>query len=202
MKRLIICVMVCMFGIAGCNRDKSQTVDTSMLSAPSSPTQADSQAPPPVADSQAQVAPAMPTAGPPVSYKLPTGWSQEPGRDMRYATLTAPDNVQIAITVFSGDVGGALANVNRWRRQMDLSGVTEAQLGTTTKTIQTSGGSALLVDLTNHSQRLMAAMLPAGGQTWFFKMMGPAATIDKRAADYMTILKSVRFNSAAENGSV
>lgn len=191
--------------LAGCNRNQSQTVDTSMLSAPTSPQQEDAASGnaavptdmPAPADTNAEMpAPAppadIPPNTPPISYQLPPGWTQQPGTDMRFATLIAPDKTQIAITVFPGDVGGELANINRWRKQLDLAPIAQNDLNQSVKSIPTPAGTALYVDLSNHDQRMLAAMLPRDNQTWFLKLMGPTQHIAPHTAEFMAILKSLR----------
>jgi len=59
-------------------------------------------------------------------WTLPPGWKEEPGADIRYATLLPPvsGDVEISVTQLpSGDnlTGYLAANVNRWRRQMVMS---------------------------------------------------------------------------------
>ncbi|HEY1685873.1 MAG TPA: hypothetical protein VGG19_14000 [Tepidisphaeraceae bacterium] len=190
---------------ASCNRDRSETVDTSILSAPSAPQPEDtspgnSTAPPSMAggDQSAMAAPAessdtaaAPARPAPITYQLPAGWSQQPGTDMRFATLTGPQHIQIAVTVFPGDVGGTLANINRWRKQMGIAPVTQDQLSKTIISVSTSNGSAVLTDLTNQDQRLLAAMINTQNQTWVFKMTGPTQLVGKYAPDFLSILKSV-----------
>ena len=54
------------------------------------------------------------------------------GSSARYATLaiTGADGAkgELAVTHFPGDVGGDLANVNRWRQQIGLEPIDEAAL--------------------------------------------------------------------------
>jgi hypothetical protein len=54
-----------------------------------------------------------------VHWQAPAGWQERPGNGMRRASfqIAGADGAQadMAVTVFPGDVGGDLANVNRWR---------------------------------------------------------------------------------------
>lgn len=197
MKQLICFTALFVFVLSGCNRDKSETVDTTILSAPSAPTPEETPQQAPAAKSQTPTIPtaAAPSPSSPITYQLPPGWTQQPGADMRFATLNGPEHMQIAITVFPGDVGGPLANVNRWRRQMDLPPIAQDQLGKSITSVDTKAGAASVVDLSNNNQRMLAAMLPLQSQTWFFKMTGPTNAVGKYADDYMAILKSVSMNA-------
>lgn len=42
------------------------------------------------------------------------------------------------------------------------------------------------------THRMLAAILPAGGQAWFFKLVGPLAAVEKRAAEVEKFFASVR----------
>ena len=60
-----------------------------------------------------------------LSFKwiVPDSWEMGKKSSMRLASYNAPYNgeyADISITNFSGDGGGLLANVNRWRRQLNL----------------------------------------------------------------------------------
>jgi hypothetical protein len=114
---------------------------------------------------------------------------------MRFATLTGPEHVQIAITVFPGDVGGMLANINRWRKQMDMAAITADQLNQSVISVPTPDGPAILADLSNKDQRMLAAMLPAENQTWFLKMNGNSSLVARHADEFLGILKSVNRNA-------
>src|SRR5688500_16131105 len=65
-------------------------------------------------------------------WKVPAGWRQDARqRPMRFATFLIGEGdaaVEVAVSQFPGDVGGLLANVNRWRGQVGLAPVTEAEL--------------------------------------------------------------------------
>src|SRR5829696_2512725 len=59
-----------------------------------------------------------------ISWELPEGWKlDEKPVAMRFATINIaaePKPLQLTVTRFPGDVGGTLANVNRWRMQIGL----------------------------------------------------------------------------------
>ncbi len=63
-------------------------------------------------------------------WKLPEGWKENPGSGMRYATLLVPSDAgPLELAVFRlnngpDEVAHALANINRWRGQLGLAGIT------------------------------------------------------------------------------
>jgi hypothetical protein len=90
-------------------------------------------------------------AEPPVEWKVPEGWQEEPGNKVRYATFhIGPEDgpAELSVTSFEGQVGSLLANVNRWRGQIGLAEIKEDELGKLTSETKVDGGAATLVDMT------------------------------------------------------
>ena len=52
-----------------------------------------------------------------LQYTVPAGWRQLPASGIRKATLQV-DDAELSVLVFPGDVGGELANINRWRSKL------------------------------------------------------------------------------------
>ncbi len=71
-------------------------------------------------------------------WTVPAGWVEDPmPRQMRLATYVVPATpdsegsvalAEVAVTRFGGRVGGDLANINRWRGQMGVGPIAEAEL--------------------------------------------------------------------------
>ena len=75
--------------------------------------------------------PVATTAGMALTWKAPANWQSKPATSMRKATYTIAGDgaeAELAITAFPGDVGGELANVNRWRGQLKLPELTADEL--------------------------------------------------------------------------
>jgi hypothetical protein len=133
-----------------------------------------------------------------LQWTLPKGWTESRTGGMRYATLkpTAAGKIDVSVTVFPGSAGGELANVNRWRNQIGLSPVDEAALARDRKTLKCPSGSLAVFDYTSDGQvktRLVAAILFAGGNSWFVKMVGDAGPVAASRADFIRILESLRL---------
>ena len=83
----------------------------------------------------------------------------------------------VSVIPLSGEAGGELANINRWRGQIDLEPLTEAKLPTHIEKIKPASRPMHLVDMANHKKRLIAAIYPQGPRSWFFKMTGEASLV-------------------------
>lgn len=89
-------------------------------------------------------------AEPPLTWTVPDGWRHKPGSDLRYATfLLGPKEHPLELTVVAlgAEAGSTLANVNRWRGQLGLRPVSEADLGRLSTSLKVEDISVTLVDM-------------------------------------------------------
>jgi hypothetical protein len=120
---------------------------------------------------------------------------------MRKATLVVAEGVELAVTAFPGDVGGELANVNRWRGQLQVAPITEAELPAAVTRIAVGGLQITVVDILggppDKPVRMLGAMVPSGGATWFFKLVGPDATVAMAKPAFLDFLQTLRLADAS-----
>jgi hypothetical protein len=133
-----------------------------------------------------------------LSWSLPRGWTESRTGGMRYATLKPPaeGKIDVSVTVFPGEAGGELANVNRWRNQIGLPPLEAAALAKDRKSLRSPAGGLALFDYTSEGQvktRLVAAILFAGGNSWFVKMVGDAGPVAASRGDFIRLLESLRL---------
>jgi hypothetical protein len=70
-----------------------------------------------------------------------------------------------------GGMGGGLeANLNRWRGQLGLPQPTGDQALAGTETIDAANTRITLVDFTSPTSRILGAIIPQNGETWFLKL--------------------------------
>jgi hypothetical protein len=103
----------------------------------------------------------------------------------------------LSVLVFPGDVGGTLANINRWAGQIGLEPVTESTRATISEPYTISKHSGLYVRLTGETQSILGGLLPFHGNTWFFKFMGASATIANNEAQMKAFLDAVELEDHA-----
>lgn len=131
-------------------------------------------------------------------WSPPDAWkSKEPGRMLRASfDIDAGESgvAEMTVSAFPGDVGGVLANVNRWRRQLGLEPVSDEQLASLIQPLDLQSGQALLVNLSNDTTAMASAILPHGGSTWFFKLMGDKLAVEQEADRFVEFLNSIRFH--------
>jgi hypothetical protein len=133
-----------------------------------------------------------------VTWNLPDGWTPVNGSSARYATIaiTGADGSkgELAVTHFPGDVGGDLANVNRWRGQIGLPPIADAALAESVTQLTAGPKIIKVIDATGPKNRCAAGWTAHGGETWFFKFTGPDALVGAEKAKFTAFLESIRFN--------
>lgn len=143
---------------------------------------------------------AVPTAeGSDLTWTAPSQWVATPGSAMRKGSYRVPgsggEDGDLSITAFPGDVGGELANVNRWRAQVQLPPIAESELATQVTREQHNGLSFGIVDVTGqgaNAHRILGAFVPYDGATWFFKLAGPDAVVGAAKPAFLSFLASVK----------
>lgn len=162
---------------------------------------------------------AAPAAAMTARWTLPEGWRQVPGqRPMRLATFevgSGEARLEISLSSFPGDAGGLMANVNRWRGQVNLPPLEQAALqatlepftagtlsgqiidllGTTASgaASMTSGGATSSAPVPTH---IIGAVLTDGTTSWFIKATGTPAVIDPHKDAIVAFAKSFRLSEA------
>src|SRR5262249_32600143 len=98
--------------------------------------------------------PKAPAAEPSLKYTRPDGWVEAPdlagGMIRMAAAFRVSDGgktAQITVTPLVGEAGGLLANVNRWRGQIKLGPIDEAQLRKDVRPVEVAGQPASYFDL-------------------------------------------------------
>lgn len=134
-------------------------------------------------------------------WSAPKDWRQQPASGMRFASFQIPagggNNVDFSVVVLEGSAGGDLANVNRWRGQIGLNPINEKELAGSSERIKSMAGTLRCFDFTGEGSpggksRLLAAILPRNGKTWFFKATGTEKEVEQAKPSYRRFLESLR----------
>jgi len=154
-------------------------------------------------DGTAVAQPAIPAASAAdaaLRWEAPTHWTALPPVAMRVAgyRLSSADGsatAELTITAFPGDVGGDLANINRWRGQIGLAPIAADALATKLQRLRLEERDFKLVEMTNTqsspAQATLAAYTEHGGSTWFFKLTGAPALVAAEKPAFLEFLKTI-----------
>jgi hypothetical protein len=133
-----------------------------------------------------------------LTWTAPSHWTAKPSSAMRKGSFSIKGEGgegDLSITAFPGNVGGELANLNRWREQVSLPPVTQAEFETTAQRSEKNGLRMTVVDLAGKgagAQRILGAMIPYGGATWFVKLTGPDTLVAKEKPAFLAFLDTIK----------
>lgn len=204
--RLSVFTLALLFAIlAGCRDNSVKAYRVPKEKAPELPPAAsatanDTNAPPPDMGGTMATTPVATAAGDGLTWTAPAGWEARQGSAMRKATYVitgdAGATAELAVTAFPGDVGGDLANVNRWRGQLGLPPISAAELPAALQRFESNGFKIAVADLAassgNPPTRVLGGIVPFSGSTWFFKLTGPAPLIEREKSAFIDFLKTIK----------
>ena len=100
----------------------------------------------------------------------------------------------VTISKFPGDVGGMVANVQRWRGQLGLSPGSADEARKSVEMVEVGGKKdSYMVDLkgtnvrTGKPARMVAIGVPFQGDTWFFKLQGDEGVVEKEKEKFLCL---------------
>lgn len=176
--------------IAGCGKDDIRVYqapkDDAQVAAPTTPAQ-------PAASAERPAAP----------WTVPAGWEEKPAAGSRvasYGVSTADGrSADISVVALAGDFGGELANVNRWRNEVGLDAIMEEGIAAIRSIVPVGGRQVAVYEMAGekplldgkYKARTLAAILPAGEMTVFFKIKGEDALVVEQKPKFLAWLKSV-----------
>lgn len=161
-------------------------------------------------------APGGSSGGGTVTWQAPANWEEQPSSGPRRGTFKIHGNdggeAELSITAFPGDVGGLLANINRWRGQIQLPPLAQPDLAQVVTPLSASGRNISFVDIVSANSikggkrsRILGGILPLDGETWFFKLSGPDELVAARKDEFKKFLETIKTEatpvlaSSAEN---
>lgn len=142
-----------------------------------------------------------------IQWKVPKGWEEQPPSALRQASFLIRDKnsqqADMSVVSFPGLAGGDLANVNRWRGQLQLEPISETELVKSIISLEVDGDTTSLFEMVsktplNHQKtpsRLLGAILHHSDRTWFFKMLGDHSLVLAEKPSFISFLKSIRFSN-------
>ena len=144
-------------------------------------------------------------AVPGVHWTAPAGWEEQPASGFRKGSYLVRGadgkTADVSVISFPEAAGGLLANVNRWRGQVNLGPIDEDTLAKTAEHVKANGHDYLVVDLVSDApmgdkqekERIMAAILDEGDRSWFIKMIGEEAAVESQKAAFISFLQSLKL---------
>lgn len=144
-----------------------------------------------------------------ITVTVPGGWSSEPpSNSMRKAQYRLPGDAgdaELVVTYFgTAGAGGVEANIARWRGQFKDSD------GGSVKTLSVSGMNVTVLDISGSfagmqrpmggggeaktGQRMLAAVVENAQGAFYFKLVGPKATVTQWQSSFDQFVNSIRVS--------
>lgn len=135
------------------------------------------------------------------TYDAPPEWVQRPPAQFRLLDFGVRDGGQEVTISVSAVRGGVVANLNRWRDQVGLPKVEEAELRQSLQKLEVGPLTADYVTLLSPEgspkpEAIFGATLQARGQQWYFKLNGDAELAKREQPRFEEFVRSIRFRGA------
>jgi hypothetical protein len=155
----------------------------------------------------AKPAPAKPpeaAGAAPLEYETPKGWTPGDAQGADKAVFEIEDgdrNVEVKAMLLPTRVEPLLPNVNRWRKQVQLDEIKQADLDKSLQPIKVGGVEGQYIELVGPEsakpRRAMLVVLAVReGQSWMFRMKGGADLVLREKERFQGFVKSVKFSTA------
>ena len=130
------------------------------------------------------------------SWKKPESWIPSSGSSMRLASFDIPyseGSGDLSVIQLGGTGGGIEANVNRWRRQLNLEPKSLSKIEK--EMIEKRGGLGVynIIRIINEEMdsAFLCAILPAGNQTLFVKLSAKPQGIREIETEFISFCSSL-----------
>ncbi len=121
---------------------------------------------------------------------VPADWMRVTARPPRALDLRIDDSTECSITVLPGEAGGARSNLDRWRGQIGLPALDDAQFAALER-VSLLGAPGLLVEASNDGAGLLGAVLCAPDRSVFVKLTGPAARVARERTAFLDLCRTL-----------
>jgi hypothetical protein len=141
-----------------------------------------------------------------LGWQAPSHWEEKPAGGFRRGSFRIPGpdgtDADLSIIAFPGAAGGMVENLNRWRGQLGLAPSSPAEVNAALEHVDSRGGLHFdiidYVGTTNQEPtRILGAVAEHGGESWFFKLMGPADLVAAERAAFRRFLDTVASSDSA-----
>lgn len=132
-----------------------------------------------------------------MSYEIPTHWQLAPPRRFREKTWnikTAGRDTEASISSLPAAPSADLtANINRWRGQLRLQGVSKKQVDDSLQPFEIDGVQGHFTKIQGSQKSIVGVIVMHGQKGWFLKLFGDSELTDFEETNFVKFLKSIKF---------
>jgi len=136
----------------------------------------------------------------PFTWETPDNWNASTKSSMRVASYLLPSskgNADLSVIYLNGDGGGTLANVNRWRSQLDLPNLAKKEIELVAQSFNGNIGPYKIyeiININNKESGFLCSIIPADDFTVFIKLNAHINSIDELRKQFIDFSSSFRYN--------
>ncbi len=119
-------------------------------------------------------------------------------RKAAFEVASTAGRVEITLIDLDRAAGDRLANINRWRGQVGLPPITEAELPKAITSVSIAGQMGDFVELpgdpaAEKAQSILGVIFDRGEQTWFLKLQGSPELAVAEKEHFLAFASSLKF---------
>ena len=130
------------------------------------------------------------------SFTAPQGWKPGTTGPFRKVAFEVEDNgekCEITVSSLAAAGSGLLPNINRWRGQIGLKEMEQAEMQKAVEPVSVDGHDGHVIELVGDRKTIIGAIVIVSDQGWFVKLTGEKALAAREKANFMGFVKSVKF---------
>ncbi len=178
--------LLCLLIIFGCNNNESDNIHSYRMPKPD------------ITLNQTESSPTGNTEL--FSWNILDNWISANKTQFSQANYLIPSSrgsADISISYFAGNAGGVKANVNRWRKKLDLEELNKKQIELMGETFLSNIGEYKvykIINTDNDEFGFLCSIIPAKNHTIFIKLKTYPETIDNLKKQFIEFCSSFDYN--------
>ena len=136
-----------------------------------------------------------PASGKGWTGEVPAGWTEVAPGPAQQAKFSVPEKdgakADVTVSIFSTETGSTVENVKRWRRQIALGEIPDAEIAKLAQPLAGAPEGSVIVDLKNEARALTGAIIPRDGKWWFLKLLGDAPAVASARESFVVFATKV-----------
>lgn len=138
----------------------------------------------------------------PFTFKTPPGWTETGPRggfvpiDMAFAVKEGDAAAEVTVLSMQTTVADK-GNVDRWRGQVGLGPLSADEVAKLApREVKVGGTASKLYEFIGKDRGMLLILVQRGRATWFVKLMGAAAAVEKNRDKFTAFAQSIEFTGA------
>jgi hypothetical protein len=132
------------------------------------------------------------------SFDLPVGWKETPQPQQGRIFEFHAGDALVTLSLLSGESGGVVANVNRWRGQAGLDPLSDELTRASTHAFPFLSPEGWIVDMVGKDRTIVCAFVLSSEFSIFLKMDGPPGAVSEQRVAFEGLARSFRMGGKSD----